>query len=204
MECHDDTISSNSKVLSKPTTIVHKQRFKCYQCRLFDDTVKKSKRASKQRSSGFAGFTDTEIHEKKRFFVDEKMGIMETVVKQQIPSPPPIAESDTATTVATTTISTVVHPSMDWCFDAVNGTSGAVPDASEWDFQQVHDYFSKYFPKDVVDVFRDQEIDGSTLLLFKRTDVLRRLNLKLGPALRVYAHVLRLQTRSNDIRLTWM
>lgn len=153
---------------------------------------------------GFAGFTDTEIHEKKRFFVDAKIGIIKNVVQQQsqqtsVATTGPVEESANS-------VSKYNHSSMNWCFDSTENDSygNIVPDASKWDYQEVYNYFTKYFPKEVVDVFRDQEIDGSTLLLFKRADVLRRLNLKLGPALRVFAHVLRLQTRNNDIRLTWM
>lgn len=39
-----------------------------------------------------------------------------------------------------------------------------------------------------------QEIDGQSLLLLKRSDVLQGLSLKLGPALKIYTHVMRLQT----------
>lgn len=40
-----------------------------------------------------------------------------------------------------------------------------------------------------------QEIDGKSLLLMKRSDVLQGLSLRLGPALKIYAHVQRLQTK---------
>ena len=43
-----------------------------------------------------------------------------------------------------------------------------------------------------------QEIDGKSLLLMKRSDVLTGLSLKLGPALKIYAHVQRLQTRGQN------
>ena len=44
-----------------------------------------------------------------------------------------------------------------------------------------------------------QEIDGQSLLLLKRSDVLTGLNLKLGPALKIYQHVAKLQTVGIDI-----
>jgi len=40
-----------------------------------------------------------------------------------------------------------------------------------------------------------QEIDGKALLLMTRNDVLTGMSFKLGPALKIYAHVQRLQTR---------
>lgn len=39
-----------------------------------------------------------------------------------------------------------------------------------------------------------QEIDGQSLLLMKRSDVLTGLSIKLGPALKIYQHVIKLQT----------
>ncbi len=47
-------------------------------------------------------------------------------------------------------------------------------------------------------VFR-QEIDGPSLLLMKRNDVVLNMGLKLGPAVKIYTHIRRLQTRRNDL-----
>ena len=38
-----------------------------------------------------------------------------------------------------------------------------------------------------------QEIDGKSLLLMKRSDVLTGMSIKLGPALKIHRHVQRLQ-----------
>lgn len=46
-------------------------------------------------------------------------------------------------------------------------------------------------------VFKDQEIDGRSLLLLRRMDVLTGLSLKLGPALKIYNHIMRLQGRDH-------
>ena len=43
-----------------------------------------------------------------------------------------------------------------------------------------------------------QEIDGKSLLLMKRSDVLTGLSLKLGPALKIYTHIQRLQTMGHS------
>ena len=42
-----------------------------------------------------------------------------------------------------------------------------------------------------------QEIDGSSLLLLHRQDVIGGLGLKLGPALKVFNQVKKLQTKRN-------
>ena len=42
-----------------------------------------------------------------------------------------------------------------------------------------------------------QEIDGKSLLLLHRQDVLKGLGLKLGPALKVFKVIKQLQTRRN-------
>ncbi|GAB0094062.1 uncharacterized protein DMENIID0001_092830 [Sergentomyia squamirostris] len=77
-----------------------------------------------------------------------------------------------------------------------------VPDASTWTAAEVYNYFLKHFPKEA-DVFREQEIDGASLVLMKRDDVVTGLKLKLGPAIRIYRHVIMLQKRSSDPRLAW-
>lgn len=41
--------------------------------------------------------------------------------------------------------------------------------------------------------FKDQEIDGKSLLLMKRSDVITGLNLKVGPALKIFSFINHLQ-----------
>ncbi|XP_059612767.1 uncharacterized protein LOC132259228 [Phlebotomus argentipes] len=77
-----------------------------------------------------------------------------------------------------------------------------VPDAATWSASEVYGYFSHHFPNEA-EVFREQEIDGASLVLMKRDDVVSGLKLKLGPAIRIYRHVLMLQKRSSDPRLSW-
>lgn len=93
--------------------------------------------------------------------------------------------------------------------------SGTVPDPSEWSAQDVFDYFCESFPV-ASRALLEQEVDGSALLLVKRRDILNLVGyqvefpdrqprkITLGTALKIYAHVVRLQTRSNDVRLSWM
>lgn len=77
-----------------------------------------------------------------------------------------------------------------------------IPDVSSWTYNQIHDYFAKFFPNEAF-IFKDQEIDGTSLLLMTRSDMFK-FNLKLGPALNIYRHIVMLQTRSYDPRKTWM
>ncbi|XP_050400623.1 histone acetyltransferase KAT6B [Patella vulgata] len=68
------------------------------------------------------------------------------------------------------------------------------PDASDWTIDQVVQFFQSLGYSDQVECFKDQEIDGKSLLLMKRVDVLTGLSLKLGPALKIYQHIQGLQT----------
>ena len=43
------------------------------------------------------------------------------------------------------------------------------------------------------EIFRKQEIDGAALILIKRCDVIKEMGLKLGPAVKIFAHIERLQ-----------
>lgn len=67
------------------------------------------------------------------------------------------------------------------------------PDASKWSIDDVFHYFTDVGFGLHAAVFREQEIDGQSLLLMKRNDVITGLALRLGPALKIFAHVQRLQ-----------
>ena len=62
-----------------------------------------------------------------------------------------------------------------------------------WTPEEVSDYFKMVGFPNHAHVFVDQEIDGKSLLLLKRADVIERLSLKLGPAVKIYEHVTKLQ-----------
>ncbi|KAG5884304.1 hypothetical protein JTB14_006312 [Gonioctena quinquepunctata] len=79
----------------------------------------------------------------------------------------------------------------------------SIPDATHWTADEVYQYFAQYFPEEAK-IFKEQEIDGRSLLLLKRLDVLTNLNLKLGPALKIYKHVVKLQVRRDDPKLYWL
>jgi hypothetical protein len=74
----------------------------------------------------------------------------------------------------------------------------------DWTVEEVYRYFTRHFPEEAV-LFRDQEIDGAVLLLMRRSDVLEGFGkrIKVGAALNIYRHIVMMQTRNNDPRLTW-
>ncbi|KAK3855735.1 hypothetical protein Pcinc_037880 [Petrolisthes cinctipes] len=88
--------------------------------------------------------------------------------------------------------------------DESRGSSGSwdsniydpkVPNVTHWSVEQIMEYFDDKGFKMISEVFKDQDIDGTALLMLTRSDVLMGLNLKLGPALKIYKQVRILQTR---------
>nr|XP_045620676.1 uncharacterized protein LOC123771919 isoform X2 [Procambarus clarkii] len=88
--------------------------------------------------------------------------------------------------------------------DESRGSSGSwdnniydpeIPNVTHWTVEQIMEYFDNKGFKMVSEVFKEQDIDGTALLMLTRSDVLMGLNLKLGPALKVYKQVRILQTR---------
>ncbi|XP_072504965.1 sterile alpha motif domain-containing protein 13 isoform X2 [Notamacropus eugenii] len=74
--------------------------------------------------------------------------------------------------------------------------NGRPPDPVDWAVIDVVDYFRTVGFAEQAIAFQEQEIDGKSLLLMTRNDVLTGLSLKLGPALKIYEyHVKPLQTR---------
>ncbi|XP_043819917.1 sterile alpha motif domain-containing protein 13 [Dromiciops gliroides] len=69
-------------------------------------------------------------------------------------------------------------------------------DPVDWDVIDVVNYFRRVGFAEQALAFQEQEIDGKSLLLMTRNDVLTGLSLKLGPALKIYEyHVKPLQTQ---------
>ncbi|XP_064004380.1 sterile alpha motif domain-containing protein 13 isoform X1 [Pogoniulus pusillus] len=74
--------------------------------------------------------------------------------------------------------------------------NGRPPDPADWAVIDVVNYFRTAGFEEQANVFQEQEIDGKSLLLMTRNDVLTGLSLKLGPALKIYEyHVKPLQTQ---------
>ncbi|CAG9764822.1 unnamed protein product [Ceutorhynchus assimilis] len=80
----------------------------------------------------------------------------------------------------------------------------SVPDASHWTPDEVYEYFAKIISEDEAKIFREEGIDGRSLLGLRRSDVLNNLKLELGPALEVFRHITKLQVRRDDRSLYWL
>ncbi|XP_073973690.1 uncharacterized protein isoform X2 [Rhodnius prolixus] len=78
-----------------------------------------------------------------------------------------------------------------------------IPDTSSWSPIDVFNYFKDKFDETVANVFLKQEIDGNSLKLLRRSDVLRGLGFKLGIGLNVLYHVKMLQLKTNDLKVIW-
>ncbi|KAL0966261.1 hypothetical protein UPYG_G00293090 [Umbra pygmaea] len=74
--------------------------------------------------------------------------------------------------------------------------NGQLPDPADWAVTDVVNYFKAAGFEEQANAFGNQEIDGKSLLLMTRNDVLTGLSIKLGPALKIYEyHVKPLQTQ---------
>uniref|UniRef100_A0A182MK62 SAM domain-containing protein n=1 Tax=Anopheles culicifacies TaxID=139723 RepID=A0A182MK62_9DIPT len=67
-----------------------------------------------------------------------------------------------------------------------------------WSCDDVCRFFSRHC-KAWGDLFHEQEIDGASLLLMRKGDVLTRFGLKLGPAMELYQRIVALQNGDRDI-----
>uniref|UniRef100_A0A674BEX4 SAM domain-containing protein n=1 Tax=Salmo trutta TaxID=8032 RepID=A0A674BEX4_SALTR len=66
-----------------------------------------------------------------------------------------------------------------------------------WTVSDVVSYFtSAGFPEQAL-AFRTQEIDGKSLLLMQRNDVLTGLSIRLGPALKIYERHVKVLQRTH-------
>ncbi|XP_048198346.1 sterile alpha motif domain-containing protein 1 [Perognathus longimembris pacificus] len=73
-------------------------------------------------------------------------------------------------------------------FSCPPGRKEKPADPVEWTVMDVVEYFTEAgFPEQAT-AFQEQEIDGKSLLLMQRTDVLTGLSIRLGPALKIYEH----------------
>ncbi|XP_049861605.1 uncharacterized protein LOC126355353 [Schistocerca gregaria] len=71
-----------------------------------------------------------------------------------------------------------------------------IPDVSRWTVRRIYNYFVKKGFAAQACVFRENGIDGPTVLMLTRTDVLYNLQMKLGPALKIYHQVRILQAKA--------
>uniref|UniRef100_A0A1A8BDU4 Polyhomeotic-like 2a n=3 Tax=Nothobranchius TaxID=28779 RepID=A0A1A8BDU4_NOTKA len=63
-------------------------------------------------------------------------------------------------------------------------------DATKWNVEEVYEFICS-LPgcQEIADEFRSQEIDGQALLLLKEDHLMSTMNIKLGPALKIFARI---------------
>ncbi|KAK5863065.1 hypothetical protein PBY51_000123 [Eleginops maclovinus] len=63
-------------------------------------------------------------------------------------------------------------------------------DPGQWNIDEVYEFISSLPDcQQVAEEFRSQEIDGQALLLLKEDHLMATMNIKLGPALKIYAQI---------------
>ncbi|MBN3279155.1 SAMD1 protein, partial [Polyodon spathula] len=70
-------------------------------------------------------------------------------------------------------------------------------DPVDWSVADVVSYFTAAGFGEQAGAFRNQEIDGKSLLLMQRSDVLKGLSIRLGPALKIYEFHIKVLQRSH-------
>ncbi|NXA02046.1 SAMD1 protein, partial [Nesospiza acunhae] len=77
------------------------------------------------------------------------------------------------------------------------GRKDKAVDPVEWSVRDVVEYFTEAGFPEQAGAFQEQEIDGKSLLLMQRADVLTGLSIRLGPALKIYEYHVKLLQRSH-------
>ncbi|XP_058800720.1 uncharacterized protein LOC131669681 [Phymastichus coffea] len=115
-------------------------------------------------------------------------------------------KSNNTTTATISRIITQVSPvrrSLEHPEEEEEAIDPNIPDASDWSIEQVFQYFYRYFPHESK-IFKTEEIDGATLMLLKRSDIINKFGLLMGPALKIWRYVTILQHRRDDTKLYWL
>ncbi|XP_053868974.1 sterile alpha motif domain-containing protein 1-like [Malaclemys terrapin pileata] len=82
-------------------------------------------------------------------------------------------------------------------FSCVSVKKEKPSDPVEWTVMDVVDYFTEAGFAEQASAFQEQEIDGKSLLLMQRTDVLTGLSIRLGPALKIYEYHIKVLQQSH-------
>lgn len=131
------------------------------------------------------------VSKRRKTMTDAKQYERKPQSKQQQPE---IVKSVTnsVSDIPTTTITSSV---------ADNGT---IPDVRSWTCHEIARYFEKYFNPNYAQIFKNEQIDGESLLLMRRQDLINQnLKITLGFRLKMWNVVSKLQTGSNDPTQTW-
>nr|NP_001071920.1 zinc finger protein [Ciona intestinalis]BAE93315.1 zinc finger protein [Ciona intestinalis] len=104
--------------------------------------------------------------------------------------------SELQTSGANSTRLSTVSPPVNSNHSQINN----IPDSTNWTAAQVAEYFTNAGFTKQASVFAEEEIDGKSLLLLQKTDVVSGMTFKLGPAVKIYEHIVKLQRASSRKR----
>lgn len=189
MECHDPPLRSKP-----PGSWV------CSDCQasVTRDGLKGKSAFKTHETESDAGFDETSASSGTGFEeADEDMSDAESGESSSISEEAilPIKRNDTIAREGMDKIFLNLQPSIDEIALEFPGIRNK-PD--HWTPQDVESFIKVIgFPEQAAS-FREQEIDGIALLLLKRVDILTGMSLKLGPALKIYGQIQRLQTIHNQ------
>ncbi|KAM4737807.1 polyhomeotic-like protein 2 isoform 1-T2 [Anableps anableps] len=136
--------------------------------RTLNGNYKNSSLESKKKSAPSAGHT---VHPAQ----GESSQCSDLSGYNRVPSPPPAAPRVPA--VQATDLPLLPH-------------SFVPSDPGQWNIQDVYEFISS-LPGclEIAEEFRSQEIDGQALLLLKEDHLMGTMNIKLGPALKIFAQI---------------
>lgn len=198
MDCHD--VGGNPK-----PKIVHKNRFRCSQCEIFNENLKKQQQQVSLVTNATANVLPT-----PKLTNNNNNNNNKTIKPKDEGTRRSARTKDVQNAISTigrevqrishrrnTMISAGpkrIQPKVDPLRNGLN--LGGV---HKWTINQVHKYFKKSFPQEAI-AFQENEIDGEALLLLARTDIVQEFHLKLGPAVKLYKAVLQLQQMAKPKR----
>ncbi|XP_076818047.1 uncharacterized protein LOC143463457 isoform X2 [Clavelina lepadiformis] len=81
-------------------------------------------------------------------------------------------------------------------YNRISIYDNVIPNSADWTANEVAEYFKSLGFSEQASVFTREEIDGRSLLLLRRADVIAGLSLKLGPAVKIFEHITKLQNAS--------
>jgi len=206
------------------TNLVHYEDWRCTKCPAPSSTVSKPQQSNNQIHNkpptilkshappvNSSALSMTSENSSSSFSsITTQTSTKKEVIKSKAITPPTVAPIPTTTTVIIKEEKTETTVNLECKQNNENEQKPTVhkleldevPDISKWSCEKVADFMKKVFPVEA-ELMRDQDIDGQSLLLMTRRDVLS-LGLKLGAALRLYNFILGLQTRKYDNYATWI
>lgn len=199
--CHGPTMSSNSNSNSL---------WVCKRCMGERSPVKQSlsqekppvidrpdsdDNADDEAHQDFAGFSDNEIR-KDSFSLSDSAAANDSIIQ-------PEEDDDEEEADEEADLDETVEGNDEENEEKFDPRLDNFENIQNWSCDDVYRYFKHYFP-DYAHLFKEQEIDGPSLVLMRKSDILSGFGLKLGPAIALYQRIVMMQNNDRDFRLTWI